>query len=238
MENQVTKVLENLGIETREINIYLALINKGTLTALQISKKIRIDRTTIYDILERLIDKGIVSYTIKNKTKHFNALKPKELLIYFKEKYSSLEKILPELNKLASQKKEEIKCELFQGREGLKTILKDLIDTKKDYKAINIRKEYEEILEYFYEQGVLNLDAFKVKEIAIVEKGQRFQKLKRGIYKYLDKKLISPVTTLIYKDKVAFFIWQQPYFAIRVENKTFSKAQKEYFDLLWKIAKK
>lgn len=184
-----------------------------------------------------MINKGVVSSTIKNKTKHFNALKPKELLIYFKEKYSSLEKILPELNKLASQEKEQIKCELFQGKAGLKTVLKDLIDSKKDYKTIGIRKEYEEILEYFNEQGILKLDSIKVKERAIVEKGQKFKKLKQGIYKYLDQKLLSPVTTLIYGDKIAFFIWQQPYFAIRVENKTFSKAQEEYFNLLWKIAR-
>jgi len=238
MDNKITEVLENLGLESREIKIYLILIKEGILTALQISRKVSIDRTTIYDLLEKLMHEGIVFSTIKNKTKHFNALKPKELLIYFKEKYSSLEKILPELNKLVSTKEEDINCELFYGKEGLKTVLKDLIDSKKDYKVIGIRKEYEEILGYFNEQGVLNLDKFNVKEIAIVEKKEKFQKLKGGEYRYLNKKLISPLTTLIYKGVVVFFIWKEPYFAIRIQNKDFFQAQEEYFELFWKIAKK
>lgn len=238
MNERIKEILEDLGFETREINIYLTLIKNQSLTALQLSKETRIDRTTIYDILERLIDKGIVSFTIKNKTKHFSTLKPEELLIHFKEKYSSLENILPELNKLLNKKEEKVKSELFQGREGLKIVLKSLINSGENYKVIGITNEYENILGYFNEQGAIRLDQWKVKEKAIVSRNAKFKKLKCGIYRYLDKKLIPPVTTLIYGNKVVFFIWTEPYFAISIENNTLVKAQEEYFDLLWSIAKK
>jgi len=237
MNNRTNDVLTDLGLEEREIKAYLALIKNKGLTAFQISKEIRIDRTTMYDILERLIDKGIVSYSIVNKIKCYSALNPEELLTYFKEKYSSLKTILPELNRITQQSQEKVGCELFQGRDGLKTILKDLIDQGKDYKVIGIRKEYEEILGFFNEQGILRLNGFDAREIAIVEKGARFKRLKNGRYKYLNKKLLSPVTTLIYGNKVVFFIWVEPYFAVSVESSAFVKAQAEYFDLLWKFAR-
>jgi homoserine dehydrogenase len=35
------------------------------------------------------------------------------------------------------------------------------------------------------------------------------------------------------KDVVVFFIWEEPYYAIVIENKSFRNAQEEYFDLLW-----
>ncbi|NQU78420.1 hypothetical protein HQ545_01495 [Candidatus Woesearchaeota archaeon] len=235
---KINEVLQNLGLEEREIKVYLALLRNNTSPALQLSKETRIDRTTTYDILERLIDKGVVSSIIKNNTKHFTALMPKELLLHYKEKYSTLESIMPELNKITTQTKEPVKCELFQGKEGLKTVAKDIVAAKKDYKVINIRKEYEDILGYFNEQGIINLNQFKVKEFAIVEKGAKFKKVKEGSYRYLDKKLLSPVTTLIYGAKVVFFLWTEPYFAIKVDNKTFAKAQEEYFELLWDMAKK
>jgi len=234
---KINEVLQDLGLEEREIKVYLALLRNNTRPALQLSKETRIDRTTTYDILERLIDKGIVSSIIKNNTKHFTALTPKNFLLHFKEKYSALESILPELNRITTETKEPLTCELFQGKEGLKTVAKDIVAAKKDYKAINIRKEYEDILGYFNEQGIIKLEQFKVKESAIVERGAKFKKVKEGTYRYLDKKLLSPVTTLIYGNTVVFFLWTEPYFAIRIDNKTFAKSQEKYFELLWEIAK-
>lgn len=230
------EILKDLGFEEREIKIYLALIRISDSPALKLSKEIGIDRTTTYDLLERLINRGIVSSYVKNKSKHFSALAPEKLLHHFKEKYTSLEHILPELKKISNQTPEPVKCELFYGKEGLKSVGKDLINNTKEYRVIGIRKEYEEILGYFNEQAILKLDQFKAKEWAIVEKNAKFKKLKNGEYRYLDKKLLSPITTLIYKNKVVFFIWKEPYFAVRVENEHLAKAQIEYFNLLWKIA--
>ncbi len=237
MDKELHEVLKDLGFKDKEIKIYLALLKEESLTVLQIGKEARIDRTTIYDVLERLIDKGVVSSSVKNKTKYFTALNPNELLIHFKEKYSSLEKILPELNKLSTKSKPKIKFNLFQGKEGLKSVINELIEEKTDYKVIGMKKEYEEILSYFTKNALLKLNQSKVKEIAIVGKEAKFKKLRNGIYRYLDEALLSPITTLIYNDKVIFFIWIEPYFALSIENKEFRTSQEEYFNLLWKLAK-
>ena len=232
------QVLKNLGFEDREIKIYLTLIREQGLTAMQISKKTEIDRTTTYDILERLMNKGVASSFTQDKIRHFKALTPNNLLVYFKEKFSSLETILPSLNQIKDQSKEVVKCELFQSMNGFKAVIRDFIDANVDYKAIGIRKEYEEVLGYLTDQGVLKLNELKVKEKAIIEKGSKFIPLKHGIYRYLEKKWLPPITTLIYNNVVVFFIWKEPYFAIRIENKEFAKLQSEYFDLLWDVAKK
>ena len=113
----------------------------------------------------------------------------------------------------------------------------DLVNNTKEYHVIGITKEYEGVLGYYNEQAILKLDQFKAKEIAIVEKNAKIIKLKNGEYKYLDKKLLSPITTLIYKNKVVFFIWKEPYFAVSIENEQLAKAQMEYFNILWKTAK-
>ncbi len=237
MNDKIKQVLENLGFEDREIKIYLTLVREQNLTALQISKKTWIDRTTTYDILERLINKGVASSFTQDKIRHFKALTPNNLLIYFKEKFSSLETILPSLNQIKDQPKEIVKCELFQSKNGFKAVIRDFIEANVNYKAIGIRKEYEEILGYSTDQGVLKLNELKVKEKAIIEEGSKFIPLKYGVYRYLKKKWLPPITTLIYTNVVVFFIWKEPYFAIRIENKEFAKLQSEYFDLLWDVAK-
>jgi len=237
MEN-VDDVLRDLGFEDREIRLYLVLMKNNNRTAMQLSKAAGIDRTTTYDLLERLMRKGIVSMGIINNTKHFSALTPKQLLSHFKEKYMSLESIIPQLNKSIAEKNASVKCELFYGKEGLKTVIKDLLSRGKDYKAIGIRKEYETLLGYFTDHAIITLNEFKAKETAIVEKDTSFRKLKNGNYKYLEKNKMPPVTTLLYDDISVFIIWTEPYFAIRIKNKLFAKAQEEYFSLMWGIAKK
>ena len=235
--DKFTETLEELGLNEKEAKVYLALIRRGDSPVLKISKEIGIDRTTVYDILERLMGKGIVSVYIKNKSRQFSALPPDKLLHHFRDKCSLLENILPELKNISSQVPALVKCELFSAKEGLKSVGKDIVNNAKEYRVIGIRKEYEEILGYFNEQSILKLDKLKAKEFAIVEKGAKFIKRKRGEYKYLDKKLLSPITTLIYNDKVVFFIWKEPYSAVSIENAQLARAQKEYFDLLWKAAR-
>jgi len=235
--SKTSEILKDLGFEEREINIYLALLRLGDSPALKISKEIGIDRTTTYDIFERLIAKGIVSSYVKNNSKHFRALTPEKLMVYFWDKYTSLENILPELNKISSQTPEIVKCELFYGLEGLKSVCKDIVKNAKKYRGIgSFRKEYEEILGYFGEQAILKLDQFKAKEYAIIDKNAKFTKLKKGAYRYIDQKLLSPVTTLIYGNKVVFLVWKEPYFAVRIENEQITKAQTEYFNIIWKNA--
>lgn len=234
--DSIKDVLKDLGLTEKEILIYLSLNKNSELTALNLSKETNIDRTSIYDILEKMVSKGLVSSIQKNSSTFFKTITPEDLLNYYTEKINSLEKIIPELNSMKNFKSEPIKNELFVGKNGLKTVLKDLINNAKEYRVIGIKKEYEEILGYFNEQGILKMNLFNAKEIAIVEKNTKFKKLKNGEYKYLDKKLLSPTSTLIYNDTVVFFIWSQPYFAIRIESKLFRKAQLEYFNILWDVA--
>ncbi|MFH1064486.1 MAG: helix-turn-helix domain-containing protein [Candidatus Woesearchaeota archaeon] len=235
--DDIYTTLEELGLRKQEIGVYLALIKHDSLSALQISKETGIDRTTAYDILRKIMDKGIVSTVNKGKTKHFMALTPDDLLFHYKRKYSSLETMMPQLKNIAGTSTEPIKCELFQGKEGLVNVIKDLVTSRQNYKAIGIREEYEEIIGYFHKQFLIKIDMTKVKETAIVERNAVFKKAKNGKYKYVDTKL-QPITTVMYGDVVVFFIWEGPHTAIRVKNKTFAKSQEEQFDLLWKTAKK
>jgi len=227
------EVLDNLGFEKREIEIYLALLKKENMTALEISRGAKIDRTTTYDLLEKMAEKGYVSSIILNKTKHFNALKPKELLNVFLEKCSSLEKVLPQLNNL-SQEKINVDIQMYQGKKGILAILKQLISSKLDYRVIGINEEFENIIGYFNDHGLIEIDKWHVKEQGIVDKKSKFKKAKNGEYHYI-KEINFPVTTLLFGTQTFFLFWQHPYFAIKIDNKEFSRAQNKYFELLWRI---
>ena len=58
--------LVNFGLSEKEAKVYLACLEIGDASANEISLKSDLPRTLVYDILERLIDSGLVSYAILN----------------------------------------------------------------------------------------------------------------------------------------------------------------------------
>jgi len=49
---QINKFLEALGLDSREIEAYLSLLDNGIMTALELSRRADIPRTTLYRVIE------------------------------------------------------------------------------------------------------------------------------------------------------------------------------------------
>src|SRR3989344_2183897 len=95
------------GLTDGESKVYLALSELGASTVGPLVKKSKVAYSNIYDILNRLIEKGLVSFVIKSKIRYFQTTTPKNLLIYLEnkekeisEQKNELRKILPDLEKL------------------------------------------------------------------------------------------------------------------------------------------
>ena len=81
-----TKLLEEIGLTKTEIKIYLALIKIGQTTTTKIVKESQIHASKVYEFLERLVQKGLVSYVIKSNKKYFTVTEPINLKELLKEK--------------------------------------------------------------------------------------------------------------------------------------------------------
>ena len=81
-----TKILEKAGLTNNEIKVYLALLSLGSVSAGEIIKKSELHRAAVYDTLERLMDKGLVSYVIKANRKYFEAAMAKNLVEIIEKK--------------------------------------------------------------------------------------------------------------------------------------------------------
>lgn len=129
---QVEKVLENLGFSPNEIKVYLALNDHGSTKAGKISKIAKIDRSSCYNALKSLGEKGLVSYVLIGKIKWFQATGPKRLLDYLKEQEEDVKVVLPELHARHKAAKIEGQVRLFKGLKGVKTIFLDIARTGQD----------------------------------------------------------------------------------------------------------
>ena len=78
----VENLLAKAGLSPREVTVFMALGAKGEMMASELSKETGIIRTNVYDILESLIRKGLVSYVIRDGNKFFRSSDPEKLLDY------------------------------------------------------------------------------------------------------------------------------------------------------------
>ena len=74
-----TEALRKIGLTENEIKIYLDLLKSGTSTAYEIGKRTGIYRVHVYDKLEQLMDKGLVTYVYRGAKKFFQATNPSKI---------------------------------------------------------------------------------------------------------------------------------------------------------------
>ena len=70
----IEEKLRKAGLTGNEAKVYLELLRKGALSANDLAKKISMDRTLTYTVLNHLIEKGLVNYVIKEKKKFFQLI--------------------------------------------------------------------------------------------------------------------------------------------------------------------
>jgi len=229
-------VLNELGLSEGEIKVYLALLKLGSIPVSKIKEETNLHRTTIYDFVEKLLNKGLISYVIKNNVKYYRATHPNKLAEFLKEKQEHLEKILPELNKLAKLKKEEVKIEVYKGKEGLKTIMLECLRIGKEVVGMGIDDIYwKKALPIFIEQYQRMLKEKNMHERILTKINPEYLFDQTNThYKFIPAGYFSPTSTLIYGNKVQIVLWEPSLTTLLIENKKLAEAYRKHFEILWK----
>lgn len=243
------KTLNELGLPKNEAKVYIALLRSGSASAGEITKISGIHRRNVYDALERLINKGIVSYITRGKVKYFEATNPyfllnllkKEKEKLLKDNKSDLDPLLSELlqiNKVSNAKNNF--AVIYKGVNGIKAILEDVLNSKKEnlvlgaHKPPEIMKNY---LEKFHERrvkaGVPEKLLFNKDDL---ERAKKLSQLPFTKVKLLPKNSSSKTAINVYGDKVAILMWSDP-IGILIKSEDVANTFREYFKLLWKISR-
>ncbi|MES2409691.1 MAG: helix-turn-helix domain-containing protein [Patescibacteria group bacterium] len=134
-----TELFQNLGLAKNEAKIYEVLLENGEQGVGVISEKSGVHRRNVYDSLQRLMEKGLVIEIIESAENKYQAVEPKKLLEIIQEKADSIEKILPELEKLQFNTPTEYRVHTYRGKEGWKQYIRDIINTGEDFYSIGAK---------------------------------------------------------------------------------------------------
>ncbi|MFH1316879.1 MAG: helix-turn-helix domain-containing protein [Candidatus Woesearchaeota archaeon] len=242
-------ILENAGLAGNEVKIYLDLLGLGSALAGEITKKSSINRTNVYDALERLIEKGLVSYVIKANRKYFEAAEPTRITKFLSEKQEELEQkkklvnsILPELKAKRMLSKGPQEATIFKGRKGIKSVAEDVIKTKKELLVFGAEGKFVSLFTHYARQWHLKRKENRIQLKILFNEKIRKKKSKDKFpicqMRFCSNMQETPATTWIYGDKVAIMVWGEQPIATLIRSKEVAKSYKVNFDFLWELAKK
>lgn len=225
--------LQQAGLTGNEVKVYLELLKGGELSANQISKNIGMDRTLTYSVLNHLIKKGQVNYVIKQNKKIFSCSDPNNLLNQIKFKEVFILDLIKELKKIKTKKPELTEINVYEGKEGIRVLMREVIKQKHFLAFGGTGKAYD----LLYEMSAIAKKLEKTKNFAKVIMGQDFKGHEFTRYKNVKVKLAkvkSEATTTIFGDCVSIHLIKDKPIVIIIKNKDIANSYKNYFNLMWK----
>lgn len=242
----IEKTLKELGFTEGEVKAYLNLLKIGETTTGKIIEKAQISGGKIYQILNKLENKGLVSHIIKEKTKYFSAASPERIIDYLQEKKDNLtkkereiEKELPSLLSLQKENRKKHETTLFKGLKGIETAIKQALnklDSEQEVLAMGIRKSKEEKYNIIWEKWHNERKKKKIKGRFITsEKNIQIERNKYTQVRHLEG--ITPSAITIFGNTVLIQTYEEEPSCLLIKNEQIAKSFRTFFKTLWKTAK-
>lgn len=250
----IEDILKKLDLRDEEITAFIFLLENGSQTAGNLAKKTGISRPSLYGFMHKMQKQGLVIESQKNKIKTFTASSREKVIALFDEKIKELEKSKVSVEKIYSQilstgATVNPKFQLFEGRDGMKQVLKDMLlyrDT--DTKAYWPIKAMIDILsEDFFK--TLNKERIQrnIYTRAIWPENQIVD-IKKHPYLGIGEKFLREIRVApknigfsmgywIYGNKVAFISSKKEALGFIIESKELVEMLSSQFEVIWGLSK-
>lgn len=245
------EILISFGLEERAARLYISLLELGSATVLQLSRKSGVERTVIYYLLKELRRYGLIQESYDSR-QHLTIIpcNPDRLMELEKERHQKMKAVLPELKALYQDQPKRPRVQIFEGLEGIDALYDDLIITLKE-----LPQEQREMLTYssvdlLTALPIHNQQPFREKrkehrirvrvishdsEVAREFRARDQQELRESRL-LPDAAEFFTATFVIYGDKVAQYSLKGEYFALVIESPELARLQRHAFDLAWEEA--
>ena len=247
MKNQkLNNLLQDSGLNEKESEVYLTILELDRATVLEVAKRSKIKRSTVYEIIPLLESKGIVKKTKYGKKIFFVAESPKTVLSLIKEKEERFREALPELMAIFKSTEKRPKVFFYQGKDEIKEMY---FDTLRGGKPIYNYTSTIDLYRYLDEEVIKDYVERRIKlgivtNIVAVDTPESREWQKNAVREMRKIKLIPnksydfSADVQIYGNKVIICTYKHGsgLFGLLIEDENIAKMQKLAFDIMWHTA--
>jgi len=228
-------------MEPKEAKVYLASLELGPASVMQIAKRADIKRPTAYLVLDDLCAKGYISKTKNKNALLFSAEKPETLLRTLKTKEEVLHEAMPMLNAMLATTKERPKIAVFEGHEGIKQVYADIYESPEiiffgSIKDVN--RHFPEIAKKF--QEIARKKQTKVRDL-LANSPADLEYARSAVGPNYEVRMLPPhldffIDCAIYGNKIAILAVKKDLFAVVIESKEVADSFRALHALAWQSA--
>jgi sugar-specific transcriptional regulator TrmB len=231
--------LMGLGFSRNEAAVYVTMAKLGNAKAGTIAKYSDLDRSSMYNAMQSLLKKGLASYSLEGKTRHFQCSNTANIMSYLSSKVDYAKKFLPELERIRKENKPKENVRLFKGYRGIQTLFQDNLNAGKETLVFGSEGYFSERMPSFAKRFVSQMENSGI-NLKLIRRKSRNDTvhMKSKQERTIPSLTVSPVTTTIYGDKISIIIWSDTPEGILIENKQAADSYREYLDFMWKHADK
>ena len=218
--------LKHIGLNGKEIQSYLSLLELGSSTVLSISKRSGIKRPTAYLVLQSLVEKGFASRVIKGKKTFFSAQNPKKLITESELRLKKLQEVVPQLEVMFRKRKERPQIRIFEGKDELDRAYDEIFLIKGEALFMSTNKLSMEVFPRSYQKQDIKprSSEFRFRELVDESReGFEYADKVRGEYhefRFIPKKFLPFEADIgIFGNHTLITSVKKEYFTIDIESK-------------------
>lgn len=240
--SEVLRGLQAFGLDEKEVSVYLAGLEIGSASVLELSRRTKLPRTTLYPVLERLTREGIFRVGKEKKTTVYVAETPEALDQKMKEREQMFTRSIPALQLLSHTASDGPGVTFYEGSEGFKRLWKQIYASGvKEYRLITSGVGLRDYVHETYltsrvigerlKRGIRSRQLIPMSREAkkIVEKDAAQLRASR----FLPESTKLPSTVIIFGEQVAFITTRRENTMIIVASGDVALTYNTLFDLLW-----
>jgi sugar-specific transcriptional regulator TrmB len=178
----IEKFLTDIGLSEKEANIYLQLLSVGAVSVIDLAQMTKINRTSLYPLLESLQKKDLVSEVKEDKKIRYQAEPPERLVTFLEneknrilEQEKLLNEVVPRLKSVSLKTGEAPIIKVLEGREGILKSVQNYFENTTEDEVVNL----------FYPKDIVET-MFTEKEL-IAARGSRVKRKVKAISIYTTK---------------------------------------------------
>lgn len=246
MANQI-QLLKQLGLSEKEARLYLVALESGPTTILKLAQKCGVKRSTLYEYIGSMIERGILEVTFSGKRKLYSGAEPKKLRKLLERQEEVLDILIPDLSLMISKSPQRPKIRFYEGVEGIKQVLDDTLNQPAGSELVGYAsfgaafealtptyyKNYikRRVAKKIYGRGIASSDEFAKPHIDANKK-----ELREAIV--LNKKIFPiSIEMNIYQNKTAIMSFGDEKVGIIIESQQIADNQRAIFENFWKALK-
>ena len=248
---QVNKALLQLGLDKKEALVYLSALQQNESSVITLAKDTGLSRGTIYDVVEKLKEKGYFAEIKKGKKRRIVVESPTNRLYslldekqhYLEKAQKIIEEVLPVIKSVYASEGFKPQIRVYEGEKGFHKVWDEIFRYPgKEFLSI---ARIETFVKFAGEEYLHKIQKIKTKKgfssRAINEDSPLARSLQGSDKNYnretrlAPKSMVFPSTEIIYGDTIAMFSTRDENTILVIESQDFAQTHRAYFEMMWEL---